>query len=137
MNKKVLITIVIGSLSLVLLLLSKWYLVFGWLSNSLSLLGVFLGIWFTFSFLFKSLSLSKKDKIYLLFGTFLALVSFALGRYRMMLFFWLPGVIIAVVSIKVLGMVLNKTSNIVSNPLNDKIKEMEEEPKRREDNQKT
>lgn len=134
MNKRVSITVVIGILSLVLLFLSKLSVVFGWLSSSLSLLGAFLGIWFTFSFLFKSLSLSKKEKIYLLLGMFLALISFALGRYGMMLLYWLPAMVFGSIFYRVLGVVINKTFKLVNNPLNDKIKEMEEQ-KRRQDNQ--
>ena len=134
LNKKVLTTLVFGVLSLILLSLSGINIWLGFLSTIVALLGSFMGIWLLFSLLFKSLILIKEEKLYLLIGIVGSLIAFGLGKYGFILVFWLPGTLIGIFSLRSLIWILNKSSNLVMNPLQQKISQMEEELKQHQTN---
>ena len=133
MKLRVLFTFILGVMGIFFLLLSKIeVLIFptSLISSFAGVIGSFWGIWNFVSLLFKNISLTSKEKLYLAVGTFLSLLSFALGRYGMMIVFWLPGTLVSIIILKVIQNTLNKTTTSIMNPLQDKINKMEEQLQR-------
>lgn len=134
MSKKALITLAAGVLSLFLMLLPGEY---SGLALGIALVGSFLGIWYLSSLLFKSITLNKNEKLYLVAGTLLSLVAMALGGYGLFIFLYPFIFLVGIFSLRVFIGALNKTTSSVTSQLQDKVDEMEDELKKREGNQDT
>ncbi len=130
MNLKSLMVFVFGLAGFILLGASKVidsFPVISLISMSLALIGSFLGLWNLISLLFKNLTLSSKDKTFLIIGLILSLVSFSFARYGFIIIFWLPGAIVSLVVLRLIINSLNKATGSVINPLQNKINQMEEQ----------
>lgn len=130
MSSEALVTLILGIVGLLFLLVSKVSVSPPWisfLSTTGSLIGSFYGLWNVVSLLFKNLTLSSKEKVFLIVGTILSLVSFSFGKYGTMIVFWLPGAIVSFATLRILMNVFNNTTSSVMNPLQTKITQLEEQ----------
>ncbi len=141
MRFKVLIVAILGMLGLILLAISSFESTYSSLlslaSSIFSLFGSFFGIWYLVSLAFKNIQLTLKEKLVLIIATLSTLLFFALGRYGFMIIFWLPGVLVSIISLRILFSVLHKTSGVVTSSLQDKIRKMEGEVEKRKQQETT
>jgi membrane protein implicated in regulation of membrane protease activity len=127
MNKKALLTLILGLLSLGLLGLSQFNDTLSFLTFVFALIGSFIGIWFIFSVLFRTIDTNGKNKLYILIGTTASLFAFAFGRFGFLLTLWLPGAVVGIFLLRSVVSSLNKTGNLLTGALQDKIYKMEDE----------
>lgn len=126
---KVVLVLILGIVSVCFLLLSKIEGLGAHASFAALFAGVigsFWGIWTLISALFKTISLTSKEKLTLAIGILLSVLSFALSRYGTMVV-WLPVTTIGIVGLKFNQYILGKVTTRATDLLQKKINSMEEQ----------
>lgn len=138
MNKSTKLTLILGFLAILFLPLvnlkvnREISVLISFFQSSSALIGSFLGIWIIVKVCLRKTRLSAKETLFVLLGTFLALSGFALGRYGLMLIFWLPGMIASAIGYQIFTSFLGKMGNLLNTKMNEKIKAVEKEVEKKQ-----
>lgn len=133
MNRSTRLTLILGFLAILFLPLvnlkvnREISVLISFFQSSPALIGSFLGIWIIVKVCLRKTHFSAKETLFLLLGTILALSGFALGRYGLMLIFWLPGMIASAIGYQTFTSFLDKMGNLLRPKMIEKIKAVEKE----------